>query len=81
MSTETHLQFLVFKVRCEDLLGRRPGQLSVEAGRPPSAGPELEVLAEVDEAVLDAAPPGSAHLGQRLGAGQRQSSNKCNAMH
>ena len=67
-NSNLYLQFLILKVRGQNMLGRGPGELLVEAAVVP--GPEGEVLAEADETVLDTAPP--AHLGHLVRAGERQ---------
>lgn len=69
-----YLQFLVLKMWCQNILSRRSGEILVEANPSRSSSPELEILAEVDEAVLDAASSRSSQWWQWLSAGQRQSS-------
>ena len=69
-----YLQFLVLKMRSQNILSRRPGEILVEATSSRSSSSELEILAEVDEAVLDAASSRSSQWWQWLSAGQRQSS-------
>ena len=46
-------------MRGQDILSRRSGQVFVEANSSSSTSSKLEILAKVDEAVLDTASPRS----------------------